>query len=162
MPDRAEIEPAELLVTPLRLRALGTELRLFSALATFGTAMDVTVAELAIESFFPADPETEAALRAAFGEHLSARPAGEAGAAEERLRRRVTAAEGAAPSRGGARRDAVRSSGAAPEPRHGRAERAAEGRRQPGALARRAAAAVGFGGVDEMERAVHGGEAFPG
>ncbi len=75
VPDRPEIEPGELLVTPLRLRALGTELRLFSALATFGTAMDVTVAELAIESFFPADPETEAALRAAFGEHLSAAPA---------------------------------------------------------------------------------------
>ena len=60
---------------PLRLRALGRELRLFSTLATFGTAIDVTVAELAIESFFPADPETEAALREAFGEHLSAAPA---------------------------------------------------------------------------------------
>jgi transcriptional regulator with XRE-family HTH domain len=71
----AGVQPAELLITPLRLRALGVELRLFGALATFGTAMDVTVAELAIESFFPADPETEAALREAFGEHLSAAPA---------------------------------------------------------------------------------------
>ncbi len=39
------------------------ELRFFSTLATFGTALDITVAELAIESFFPADRETEDALR---------------------------------------------------------------------------------------------------
>jgi hypothetical protein len=39
------------------------ELRFFSTIATFGTAIDVTVAELAIEAFFPADPETGAALR---------------------------------------------------------------------------------------------------
>jgi hypothetical protein len=30
---------------------------------TFGTPLDVTVAELAIESFFPADPETAYVLR---------------------------------------------------------------------------------------------------
>jgi len=59
-------EPAELLFAPLVLRALGRELRLFSTLATFGTALDITVAELAIESFFPADPATESALREAF------------------------------------------------------------------------------------------------
>ena len=34
-----------------------------STLATFGTAVDITVAELAIESFFPADEATAAALR---------------------------------------------------------------------------------------------------
>jgi hypothetical protein len=45
----------------------GSELTFFSTLATFGTALDVTVAELAIESFFPADKKTEQALRAAFG-----------------------------------------------------------------------------------------------
>jgi transcriptional regulator with XRE-family HTH domain len=60
---RVATEPADLLFAPLRLRALGTELSFFSTLATFGTALDITVAELAIESFFPADPETEAALR---------------------------------------------------------------------------------------------------
>ena len=32
-------------------------------MASFGTPLDVTVAELAIESFFPADPATGAALR---------------------------------------------------------------------------------------------------
>ena len=151
VPDRVEIEPGELLITPLRLRALGSELRLFSALATFGTAMDVTVSELAIESFFPADPETEAALREAFGEHLSAAPARGSRAPLRSLRGGSTAAEGCGPTRGSARRDAVRSSGAAPEPSQRRAERAAEGRRQPSALARGAAAAVGFGGEDEME-----------
>ena len=41
---------------PLRMRGLdGEELSFFSTVATFGTAVDVTVAELSIESFFPAD-----------------------------------------------------------------------------------------------------------
>jgi hypothetical protein len=35
-----------------------------STVATFGTPLDVTVAELSIESFFPANPETADALRA--------------------------------------------------------------------------------------------------
>jgi transcriptional regulator with XRE-family HTH domain len=59
-------EPAEMLFVPLVLRAVdGSELTFFSTLATFGTALDVTVAELAIESFFPADRTTEQALRIA-------------------------------------------------------------------------------------------------
>jgi transcriptional regulator with XRE-family HTH domain len=61
------LEPAELLFAPLSMRALGRDLRMFSTLATFGTALDITVAELAIESFFPADAATDAALREAFG-----------------------------------------------------------------------------------------------
>ncbi len=61
-------DPADLLFVPLVLRVGdGSELTFFSTLATFGTALDVTVAELAIESFFPADKTTEQALRAAFG-----------------------------------------------------------------------------------------------
>jgi transcriptional regulator with XRE-family HTH domain len=61
-------DPADLLFVPLVLRvAEGSELTFFSTLATFGTALDVTLAELAIESFFPADKTTEQALRAAFG-----------------------------------------------------------------------------------------------
>jgi hypothetical protein len=43
------------------------ELRLISTIATFGTAIDVTVAELAIEAFFPADAATAAALRGRAG-----------------------------------------------------------------------------------------------
>jgi transcriptional regulator with XRE-family HTH domain len=48
---------------PLVLRSGDRELRFFSTLATFGTAVDITVAELAIESFFPADAVTAEALR---------------------------------------------------------------------------------------------------
>ena len=51
------------IVVPLRIRYDGRELVFFSTVATFGTPLDVTVAELAIESFFPADPETAAILR---------------------------------------------------------------------------------------------------
>jgi transcriptional regulator with XRE-family HTH domain len=50
---------------PLLLRGVdGEELNFFSTVATFGTAVDVTVAELSIESFFPADDATAAACRA--------------------------------------------------------------------------------------------------
>jgi transcriptional regulator with XRE-family HTH domain len=45
-------------VVPLRVRHEGGELAFFSTVATFGTPLDVTVAELVIESFFPADPAT--------------------------------------------------------------------------------------------------------
>ncbi len=53
--------------SPLRLRSGDHELLLFSTLATFGTALDVTVSELAIESFFPGDAATRTALRTRFG-----------------------------------------------------------------------------------------------
>jgi transcriptional regulator with XRE-family HTH domain len=52
------------LFVPLVLRTDRGELTFFSTVATFGTARDVTVEELAIESFFPADAATAAALRA--------------------------------------------------------------------------------------------------
>jgi transcriptional regulator with XRE-family HTH domain len=51
-------------VVPLRLRYDDGELAFFSTVATFGTPLDITVAELAIESFFPADDVTASALRA--------------------------------------------------------------------------------------------------
>lgn len=50
-------------VVPLRIRRDGRELAFFSTIATFGTPVDITVAELAIESFYPADAETTAFLR---------------------------------------------------------------------------------------------------
>jgi transcriptional regulator with XRE-family HTH domain len=50
---------------PLRLRAGEGELSFLSTVTTFGTATDITVAELAIESFFPADRATADAVRAA-------------------------------------------------------------------------------------------------
>lgn len=53
------------LVVPLRIRnAGGRELAFFSTVTVFGTPLDITVAELAIESFFPADAATAAALLA--------------------------------------------------------------------------------------------------
>ncbi len=54
---------ADRLFAPLVLRLDGgPRLAFFSTIATFGTALDVTVAELAIEQFFPADAATAAAL----------------------------------------------------------------------------------------------------
>ena len=62
----APLDPAALLFVPLRLRSReGHELAFLSTVATFGTALDLTLAELSIESFFPADSATEAALRSA-------------------------------------------------------------------------------------------------
>ena len=53
-----------MLFVPLRLRLpSGAELSLFSTLATFGTALDITLEELSIESFFPANQQTDAYLR---------------------------------------------------------------------------------------------------
>ena len=45
---------------PLKIRKDGVELNLFTAIATMGTPHDVTVHELRIESFFPADAATAA------------------------------------------------------------------------------------------------------
>ena len=60
--DAPEIEPGIAMFVPLQLRTDGRVLSFFSTIATFGTALDITLAELAIESFFPADPATAAAL----------------------------------------------------------------------------------------------------
>jgi transcriptional regulator with XRE-family HTH domain len=57
--------PAPALVVPLRLRHGDGELAFVSTVTTFGTPLDVTVAELVIESFFPADEATAKLLRRA-------------------------------------------------------------------------------------------------
>lgn len=51
------------ILVPLRIRYHDVELSFFSMVATFGTPLDVTVAELVIESFFPANEESRAFLR---------------------------------------------------------------------------------------------------
>jgi len=51
-------------VLPLVLEKDGLRLSLFSVIATFGTAQDVTTDELRIESLFPADDATELLFRA--------------------------------------------------------------------------------------------------
>lgn len=50
------------IVLPLQLRHGEGRLSFFSTLTTFGTATDVTLTELAIEAFYPADATTAAAL----------------------------------------------------------------------------------------------------
>jgi transcriptional regulator with XRE-family HTH domain len=51
-------------VLPMRIRLGGQELSFLSTTTVFGSPLDVTVAELAIESFYPADATTAAAMRA--------------------------------------------------------------------------------------------------
>lgn len=59
--------PGQAVAVGLRLRPpagqVGPELAFFSTITTFGTAVDVTVSELAVEAFFPADAQTAQALR---------------------------------------------------------------------------------------------------
>jgi len=50
------------LLVPCRLDVGGATLSLFTTLTTFGTAQDITLEELTVELFYPADEETEAAL----------------------------------------------------------------------------------------------------
>jgi transcriptional regulator with XRE-family HTH domain len=53
------------LVVPLRLRtADGVELSMFSTTTVFGTPREVTLSELAIESFYPADAQSRSLLAA--------------------------------------------------------------------------------------------------
>ncbi|WP_051342533.1 helix-turn-helix domain-containing protein [Pseudonocardia spinosispora] len=49
---------------PLRLRGADGELRLITTLTSFATAVDVTLAELHLEAFLPADEDTAAILAA--------------------------------------------------------------------------------------------------
>lgn len=60
VPDLTRPPP---MVIPIRLRAGDSQLALFSAITTLGTAQDVTLRELRIEAFFPADETTERAIR---------------------------------------------------------------------------------------------------
>lgn len=51
------------IVHPLRIRMGGAVFSFISTLTVFGTPLDATLSELAIESFFPADEETRFALQ---------------------------------------------------------------------------------------------------
>ena len=63
--DEAAVTATHDVFVPFQMRGQGGgELTFFGTIATFGTALDVTVAELSIESFFPADDATAAACRA--------------------------------------------------------------------------------------------------
>ena len=60
--------PRDRIVLPLRLRhPRAGELALFSTVSVLGAPLDVTLDEVAIEAFFPADDRTAAFLRASCG-----------------------------------------------------------------------------------------------
>lgn len=55
---------SEDLLLPVHLKKDAIELRMFSTIMTIGTPQDVTLQELRIETFFPADAESESTWRA--------------------------------------------------------------------------------------------------
>jgi transcriptional regulator with XRE-family HTH domain len=65
--DHADPPSANDIMLLHELRLDDTQLSLFCTFTTFGTARDVTLAELTIVAFYPADPQTAAALTAAVG-----------------------------------------------------------------------------------------------
>ncbi|MEV7684378.1 helix-turn-helix transcriptional regulator [Streptomyces bungoensis] len=62
-PDGEPAAPVPYFALPLRIEHEGRILSFVSSISTFNTPMDVTVAELAIETFLPADPATVKYLR---------------------------------------------------------------------------------------------------
>ncbi|WP_225826071.1 helix-turn-helix domain-containing protein [Streptomyces naphthomycinicus] len=57
-PGAEPAEPVPYFALPLLIEHAGRTLSFVSSISTFNTPMDVTVAELAIETFLPADPAT--------------------------------------------------------------------------------------------------------
>ncbi|RZS30588.1 transcriptional regulator with XRE-family HTH domain [Herbihabitans rhizosphaerae] len=55
-------DPAEVTL-PIRIEHRGAELCFFSTITTFGAAFDVTLDDIAVEAYFPADERTAAYLR---------------------------------------------------------------------------------------------------
>ncbi|MEK6806676.1 MAG: helix-turn-helix transcriptional regulator [Pseudomonadota bacterium] len=58
-----DLKQSRLPVLPTHFKVGPVSLKLFSMMTTFGTPLDVTTDELRVESFFPADAESEALLR---------------------------------------------------------------------------------------------------
>jgi transcriptional regulator with XRE-family HTH domain len=65
-PRSAPLRPADLLL-PVHIKRGELELKMFSTIMTLGTPQDVTLQELRIETFFPADERTAAVIRGAPG-----------------------------------------------------------------------------------------------
>jgi transcriptional regulator with XRE-family HTH domain len=63
----ARLTAADLLL-PIELLVNGVELRMFSTIMTLGTPRDITLQELRVETFFPADARSETAWRELLGE----------------------------------------------------------------------------------------------
>ncbi len=65
-PLAASVYPADLpVLVPFTMITPAGELSMFSMMTTFGTPLDITIDELAIELFFPSDSSSESLLRAA-------------------------------------------------------------------------------------------------
>jgi transcriptional regulator with XRE-family HTH domain len=62
-PDPSANDSAHAAVVPLRIRTDGEVLSFLSTTTIFGTPLDITLSELALESFFPADAATASFLR---------------------------------------------------------------------------------------------------
>ena len=71
---RAPDDETPALLVPVRLDLDGVELSLFTTITTFGTPQDITLDEVSVELFFPADDESEQVLRRA-ASRLPAGPA---------------------------------------------------------------------------------------
>jgi transcriptional regulator with XRE-family HTH domain len=61
--SRVPFEPASAIAVPLVLETAAGRLSFFSTTTVFGTPVEVTLSEIAIESFFPTDAETAERLR---------------------------------------------------------------------------------------------------
>lgn len=72
-PIRVATEDYAGVVVPFQLATENGTLSFFSTTTVFGTPVDITLSELALESFFPADAATAEALRALAGQ-TSGRP----------------------------------------------------------------------------------------
>lgn len=58
-------EPLDAIVVPLRLHTQAGVLSLLSTITVFGTPVEITLSELSVEAFYPADDATAEILRAA-------------------------------------------------------------------------------------------------
>ena len=65
--DEADCVTPQSLLIPVEIEMRGHVVRLLSTISTLGTAQDITLQELHIESFHPADAETDALLRGMAG-----------------------------------------------------------------------------------------------
>lgn len=63
LPGGIDPAPPDAIAVPLRIRHGDAELTFLSTVTVFGTAVDITAAELSIEAFLPADPPTARAMQ---------------------------------------------------------------------------------------------------
>ncbi|MGY1822497.1 helix-turn-helix domain-containing protein [Geodermatophilus sp. SYSU D00079] len=64
LPGGSDRRPPDGIAVPLRIRSGDDVLSFLSTVTTFGTAVDLTAAELSVEAFLPADAHTAEVLRA--------------------------------------------------------------------------------------------------